>query len=279
MRFLRNSQSIIIDLRNNTGGVLDQAGKFCSYFAPNPGTYFMSFNELWYHYDSSGIEREGYRLNSSFTSKKITNKFTRVKNIYILTSHRTFSAGEGVAYKIKKFVPDATVIGENTPGSGNGYSGLCWGSCFIGIVPNVKIFDQTNASFSLGTSGLAPDIPVHTDSAFAVAYEQACSGRKNHDAQRTRYLKKQKYIYEETNPYFKKHYDDYVGNYRKVSIIIKNNQLYLNNGYVLLPLKQAAENFFYAEGYKDIRFIRKDGLVSQIHIKRLDGYTEKFRKI
>lgn len=41
-RYLRNTSSIIIDLRENLGGSVGLAAKFCSYFSEQPNTYFIT---------------------------------------------------------------------------------------------------------------------------------------------------------------------------------------------------------------------------------------------
>src|SRR5258705_7949761 len=122
MHFMRNTNSIIIDFRDNLGGYVSLTRMFCSYFTSVPKSYFIS-TESYVRYDSSSILKEIKFQNKWYTNDKISNSLAKSKKIYILISSRTFSAGELATYKIKQFLPSATVIGEKTTGGGNGHFG------------------------------------------------------------------------------------------------------------------------------------------------------------
>ena len=169
MKFLKNTSSIIIDFRDNQGGFIRQAAKFCSYFSPRINNYFLT-TEGHFRYDSSGIEKELSDTNKVLTSNSIDNSLTKSKNIYILTSQMTFSAAELSAYKIKQFNPNVTVIGEKTKGGGNGHSGGTTEKYFSAVIPYFKTFDEQNSNYTIEAKGIMPNILTTADSALKVAY-------------------------------------------------------------------------------------------------------------
>src|SRR5262249_3951732 len=106
MVFLANTEGVILDLRYNHGG---QSGGtlLCSYFF-NEETHLSDFyirpenatRQFW-TYPVAGSE-----------------KFAD-KDLFILTSRETFSAGEAVAYDMQA-LKRATIVGEPTPGGAHG---------------------------------------------------------------------------------------------------------------------------------------------------------------
>ncbi|MCU0643730.1 MAG: S41 family peptidase [bacterium] len=100
MKFLANSNAIIIDVRENGGGSGDYLS---SYFLPYP-TQLTG----WY-------SRETDWLTEFWTIKDIGAEPLLDTPVFILTSNRTFSASEAFAYdmKVRK---RATIIGDSTRG-------------------------------------------------------------------------------------------------------------------------------------------------------------------
>jgi tetratricopeptide (TPR) repeat protein len=103
MKFLAGADAIIIDIRENSGGMGDFLS---SYFLPHPtqltGTYY----------------REGNTTQESWTSGAIEGERMLDVPLFLLTSKKTFSAAEYFAYdmKVRK---RATLIGDTTKGGAN----------------------------------------------------------------------------------------------------------------------------------------------------------------
>jgi tetratricopeptide (TPR) repeat protein len=103
MKFLAGADAIIVDIRENGGGMGDFLS---SYFLPHPtqltGAYY----------------REGNGTQESWTSKAIEGERMLDVPLFLLTSKNTFSAAEYFAYdmKVRK---RATLIGDSTKGGAN----------------------------------------------------------------------------------------------------------------------------------------------------------------
>ena len=106
MSFLANSESIILDLRQNGGG--SSGGTLlCSYF----------FSEETHLSDS--YNRPENTTRQIWTYPVVSGPKFADKDLYILTSKRTFSAPESLAYDMKA-LKRATIVGETTGGGAHG---------------------------------------------------------------------------------------------------------------------------------------------------------------
>ena len=104
MNFINNTDALIIDMRNNGGGNPAMVALVCSYlFGPEP----VHLNDLYW--------REGNRTDEFWTKKEIAGKRYLNKDVYVLTSNRTFSGAEEFTYNLKN-LKRATIIGETTGG-------------------------------------------------------------------------------------------------------------------------------------------------------------------
>src|SRR5687768_2510979 len=90
MNFVNNTEALIIDMRNNGGGNPAMVALVCSYlFGPEP----VHLNDLYW--------REGNRTDEFWTKKEVTGKRYLNKDVYVLTSKRTFSGAEEFSYNLK----------------------------------------------------------------------------------------------------------------------------------------------------------------------------------
>jgi len=107
MNFVGNTEALIIDLRQNGGGDPAMVTLLCSYlFGQEP----VHINDLYW--------REGNRTEEFWTKKSVPGKRYEGKDVYVLTSNRTFSGGEEFAYDMKN-LKRATLVGETTGGGAN----------------------------------------------------------------------------------------------------------------------------------------------------------------
>jgi len=279
MHFMRNTNSIIIDFRDNLGGRVNLAGKFCSYFIGIPRSYFIT-TESYARYDSSGISKELSFQKKWYTSDNITNRLTKSKKIFILTSSRTFSAAELTTYKIKQLVPNASIIGEKTTGGGNGHYGGSTNKYYFAIIPSVKVFDESRSNYSLEAKGITPDILLNADSAFATSYKLALPQNYTPSNSKSKYFKKEKITIVENETIFRKVYPDYVGDYNKILISIQDGRLLMTyDSYSKSVLIPESTDFFVTDEFDYIKFKRDESkLVKEIQLKHKDGYLEKFTR-
>lgn len=106
MNFLSNSDAIIIDIRNNVGGEPSMIQLITSYFFSAERTIHL--NDFYW--------RNNEKITSTYTLPYIPGNRFPDKDIFILTSGTTFSAGEEFSYNLKH-LNRATIIGERTGGA------------------------------------------------------------------------------------------------------------------------------------------------------------------
>ena len=100
MASLNRTDTIIIDLRDNSGGFPDMVSLIASYF----------FNHPEYMYGPRGAPSE-----ESWTHSPVPGNRLADKPVFILTSGTTWSGGEQFSYDLK-MLKRATLIGETTRG-------------------------------------------------------------------------------------------------------------------------------------------------------------------
>ncbi|CAH9055975.1 hypothetical protein PSECIP111951_01360 [Pseudoalteromonas holothuriae] len=165
---LEDSDSLIIDLRNNGGGDATMVQLISSYFLEKD-THLNSF----YSRDSG--------LTSEFWTVPVNGKKRPKLPIYILTSNKTFSAAEEFAYNFKH-LGRATIIGENTKGGANPWR-------FVNLPNGIRVAMPTSKAINPITKtnwegvGVKPDIKVKANQAleasYTIALEQLREKAKN----------------------------------------------------------------------------------------------------
>lgn len=160
MSFLANTDALILDLRQNGGGSPQMVALISSYlFGAKP----VHLNDLYW--------RKGDRTDSFWTKPEQAAVKFEGKDIYILTSNRTFSAAEEFTYNLKN-LKRATVIGETT-GGGAHPGGMVRLSDHLGVfIPTGRAINPISKTNWEGT-GVEPDVKVPADQALKTAYLMA----------------------------------------------------------------------------------------------------------
>jgi hypothetical protein len=155
MSFLANSESVILDLRQNSGG---QSGGtlLCSYFF-NEETHLTDF---YNRPDNTTRQVWSYPVAG-------TAKFAD-KDLYILTSRRTFSAAEALAYDMQA-LKRATIVGEPTGGGAHGTTIFRISDHFSASIPFCRSINPVTKMDWEGT-GVRPDVAVPADQALVTAH-------------------------------------------------------------------------------------------------------------
>jgi hypothetical protein len=104
MNFLAGSRALIIDLRENGGGKPGMVALVASYLFDRR----THLNDLWTRHTDSTQE---FWTRDSVAGRR----FGGDKPVYVLTSARTFSAAEELAYDLQA-LKRATIVGETTAG-------------------------------------------------------------------------------------------------------------------------------------------------------------------
>ena len=103
LQFLAGVDALVIDLRNNGGGDPKMIQLISSYLLP-PETHLNSFHV-----------RKGDQWQQFWTLPWVPGATLRDVPVYVLTSGRTFSAGEEFCYNLRN-LGRATLVGERTGG-------------------------------------------------------------------------------------------------------------------------------------------------------------------
>jgi retinol-binding protein 3 len=156
MNFVANTEALIIDLRGNDGGNPDMVVLLASYLFGNEPVHL---NDLY--------RREGDATQQFWTLPFVPGKRYVGKDVYILTSKRTFSGAEEFTYDLKN-LKRATVIGEITGGGANPRNVVRIDEHFWIGLPTARAINPITRTNWEGT-GVKPDVEVPADLALKTA--------------------------------------------------------------------------------------------------------------
>ena len=160
--FLGNTDAIIFDLRKNGGGDPAMVALICSYlFGAEP----VHLNSLHWR------EGKGERVEEFWTRKEVSGRRYTGKDVYVLTSNRTFSGAEEFTYNLKN-LKRATIIGETTGGGANPGGGQRLTKHFGAFIPTGRAVSPITKTNWEGT-GVEPDVKVPADQALRTAQVMA----------------------------------------------------------------------------------------------------------
>ncbi len=156
MNFVNGTDALIFDMRGNGGGDPAMVALVCSYlFGPEP----VHLNDLYW--------REGNRTDEFWTKKEVAGRRYLNKEVYVLTSKRTFSGAEEFTYNLKN-LKRATIIGETTGGGAHPGGGFRISENFGMFVPTGRAISPITKTNWEGT-GVTPDVAVPADQALLTA--------------------------------------------------------------------------------------------------------------
>jgi retinol-binding protein 3 len=156
MTFLANSEAVIVDLRKNGGGDPAAVILLCSYFFDKPTHLNDIFNR------PNNTTRQ-YWSHPSLPGKKLVGK-----DLYVLTSNRTFSGAEEFAYNMQA-QKRGTLVGETTGGGAHPTTGFRLTDHFGVGVPFARSINPVTKTNWEGT-GVKPDVAVPADQALLTAH-------------------------------------------------------------------------------------------------------------
>lgn len=158
MRFLKDGDAVIIDIRGNGGGWHDPVRYTLSHFLPS-GRLLMTFLE-------AGKEPEQSHTLSNLPAGRMIGK-----PLYVLTDGRTGSAAEDFAYSVQQF-KIGQLVGETTAGGANNNRFLPIAPGFLLSVSFGRPVHAVSGDNWEG-KGVSPDTPTASANALDVAEAEA----------------------------------------------------------------------------------------------------------
>jgi len=165
MAFLANTDAMIIDLRDNSGGYPAMVDLLASYF-------FHSFPPI--HLTDIERRKEGtkeYTLTQWWVLPYLPGPRYADKEVFVLTGHATPSAAEGFAYDLQT-LKRATIVGETTWGGANPGDFVRLGEHFEVFMPTSHAINSVTNTNWEGV-GVKPDIAVRQEDALKTAEKTA----------------------------------------------------------------------------------------------------------
>ncbi|AMA48326.1 S41 family peptidase [Flavobacterium covae] len=155
MSFVSNTNTLIIDLRNNQGGDGKMVELFLSYFFDKK----IKLNEVYSRYNN--------KTTKSYTAKKVKGKKYLDKPVYILVNNKTISAAEAFAYNLQQN-KIATIIGEKTYGAANPVKAFLIGNKYQVFIP-VSLEKNAITNSNWEHIGIDADIKINSEKALIKA--------------------------------------------------------------------------------------------------------------
>jgi len=162
LNFLADSDALIFDLRDNHGGSPRMVALICSYLFDEP----THLDDLY--------DRGKNATEQLWTLPYVPGRKFVGKPVFVLTAHRTFSAGEEFSFDLKS-LGRATLVGESTGGGAHTTSPRWIDPHFFVRVPFGRFMNPVTQADWEGT-GVEPDIKV----AAADALEEALRRARQH---------------------------------------------------------------------------------------------------
>ncbi|CAN5654870.1 hypothetical protein BH20VER1_BH20VER1_11840 [soil metagenome] len=117
------------------------------------------------------VDSKSEVLSSSWTLRGVPGKRYGAKDVYVLTSSKTFSAAEEFAYNLRN-LNRATLIGERTGGGANPVSMFQLGHSFTAMISTAQARNPISGT-NWERIGVEPHVEVPAEQALETAYKTA----------------------------------------------------------------------------------------------------------
>jgi peptidase S41-like protein len=159
MGFLANSDALIFDLRENTGG------------DPGMGSLIISYLFAGQTHISDNFDRSTNTTRQSWSLPYVPGKRFPVAPVYVLTSSRTFSGAEEFSYDLQS-LKRATIVGEPTGGGAHLIRPERLDDRFFVDMPFARAINPITKT-DWEDTGVQPDVKVAATDALATAQKLA----------------------------------------------------------------------------------------------------------
>lgn len=274
MRFVGNTDALIIDLRYNNGGYLEMAQFLASYFFSSEKDQLLF--DYYYNEDGKRIAR-GQWVLPGLPGKRMVDK-----PLYILTGSTSFSSAEWFSYSMKK-LGRATLIGERTAGGAHPVTRKPVNRDFFVQVPIGQIQDPVEHGDFEGT-GVQPDIQSPSIRALPLAHKLALENLAKSDE--TKRVELDWLLPSLTADIQRPQVNDgalknAAGKYEGRQLVFDNGTLYyIWRDRFRLALEPIGPELFAVEGITDFRFrlIASGGKVVALERVNKDGSIQRYKR-
>ncbi len=159
MEFLKNSDAVIIDLRDNGGGTGDMVRLLASYFFVEQTALLRTFRRA-----------DDPQITTDYTLTMMDGARVPIIDLYVIVGGNTFSAAEAFAFALQQR-ERATIVGETTRGGANAgrYVDVEGFRVFIPVAHAMA----ANSDASWEGVGVKPDIASSAADALRAAHRDA----------------------------------------------------------------------------------------------------------
>jgi hypothetical protein len=166
MSQVADADALLLDLRQNGGGNLETLAVVASYLFDDKPVHIHDI-----------FRRDTGETSQFWTDAKVAGKrFGAKKPLYVLTSNRTYSAGEALAYDLQS-LRRAVIVGETTGGGAHPIELHPLNDGFAIWVPWGRPINPVTKTNWEGT-GVVPDVKVPAPDALAEAHHLALTELK-----------------------------------------------------------------------------------------------------
>lgn len=160
LTLVASARALVLDLRGNLGGDPDTVAFVCGHLLDER----THLNTMYW--------RDGERLEQSWSPAHVPgSRFGGGKPVYVLTSDRTFSAAEELAYDLQQ-LGRAVIVGERTAGGAHPRGGWTVHPHLEASIPVGRAVNPVSGSNWEGT-GVLPDVICPASEALDRAHELA----------------------------------------------------------------------------------------------------------
>jgi len=238
MRFLAESDAIIIDLRHNSGGNPGMVQLLSSYFFESDrpihlnSIYSRPIDTTWQYWTLPFVP--GVRLPEV--------------DLYILTSGHTFSGAEEFAYNMAA-LERGTIIGERTAGGANPMGIEIIDDEFFITVPHGTPTNPITGD-NWEAKGVQPHLEVDQQRALEVAHLKAIEAliAKQPDSKELPWLLDEVESQYQPITLTSEQLENYPGIYGEREIKLRDGSLYLQHRFVLYWMRPLSEDTFWLDG-------------------------------
>lgn len=249
LKFLANTNAIIIDLRENQGGSPEMVNQIESYF----------FKEKTHMNDI--ISRGAKDTTVFYADPAKADSLNLSMPVYILTSRKTFSAAEDFSYGMQQ-AKRAIIVGEVTGGGAHPQMPFSIGQGFVASIPFARSYNPVTKTDWEGT-GVIPNIKVNAGNAFleaqkAIFKEQLLAAKDEKEKHKSEYYLRALIPTKEVNNIPLTLLEQYTGTYPDVTIYVDNKKLFCKNNHnrKVSELKHISDNLFVIDENAQIEFLK-----------------------